>query len=330
MSEFRRPHGDWEDTAMPQLRVCVLGAGSWGTTFAKVLTDAGCDVVLYARRPAIAQAISKSHRNPSYIKKVKLPEKLRATSDAGVALAHGQDVVVLAVPSQTLRSNVTQWAPLMGSTATVVSLAKGIELGSGMRVSEVIAQVSGIETSRIAVVTGPNLAEEIALERPSATVVACSDPMRAQLLQRACTTSYLRPYTNHDVIGCELAGAMKNVMALACGIASGMKLGDNAIASVIARGLAETMHLGHALGAHPMTFAGLAGLGDLVATCISPLSRNRTFGELLGKGHTMNEAQLQNPQVVEGVTSSLALRDLAVSLGVEVPLTEQIVKICHE
>jgi glycerol-3-phosphate dehydrogenase (NAD(P)+) len=307
-----------------------LGAGSWGTTFAKVLVDAGCDVMLLARRPAVAHAVATEHRNPGYLPKIALPESLRATVDPAVALAHGRDIVVLAVPSQTLRSNMTQWAPLIGADATVVSLAKGIELGSGLRMSEVVSQVSGISPDRVAVVSGPNLAEEIARGKPSATVVACSDQTRAEQVQRACLTPYLRPYTNHDVIGCELAGAMKNVVALACGIVAGMELGDNAIASVLARGLAEASSLGQALGADPMTFAGLAGLGDLVATCISPLSRNRTFGERLGRGNSMNEAQAKNPQVVEGVTSSLALRDMAHGLGVEVPITEQIVRICHE
>ncbi|MGI8647997.1 MAG: glycerol-3-phosphate dehydrogenase [Acidimicrobiales bacterium] len=314
----------------PPLRVSVLGAGSWGTTFGKVLVDAGCDVLLWARRPEIARSIAATGRNPDYLPHIRLPVGLRATSDCAQAMEHARDLLVLAVPSQTLRSNMAEWAPAVDPGAVVVSLAKGIELGSGLRMSEVIVGVSGIDFQRVAVVSGPNLAEEIAREQPTATVVACEDSARAQLVQRACTTRYLRPYTNPDIVGCELAGAMKNVIALACGIVSGMKLGDNATASVIARGLAEITRLGHLLGADPMTFAGLAGLGDVVATCYSRLSRNRGFGELLGRGQSMSQAQLRNPQVVEGVTSSLAVRDLALRLGVDMPLTDQIVKICHE
>ncbi len=313
-----------------RLRVAVLGAGAWGTTFAKVLVDAGCDVMLWARRPVLARGIAMHARNPEYLPAIALPTALRVTSSASETLAHGVDIVVLAVPSQTLRGNLTEWAQHVDADATVVSLAKGIELGSGLRMSEVVTAVTGIDAGRIAVVSGPNLAEEIAREQPTATVVACVDHERARLVQRACSTSYLRAYTNTDVVGCELAGAMKNVIALACGIVAGMRLGDNATASVIARGLAETTRLGTVLGAEPSTFAGLAGLGDVVATCYSPLSRNRTFGELLGRGLSMSQVQLKKPQVVEGVTSCLAVRDLATQLGVEMPLTEQVVKICHD
>lgn len=312
------------------LRVAVLGAGAWGTTFAKVLVDAGCDVMLWARRPVIARSIAIHARNPEYLPGISLPAALRVTSSASEALTHGLDVVVLAVPSQTLRANLTEWAPHVGDDTVVVSLAKGIELGSGLRMSEIVTAVTGIDDARVAVVNGPNLAEEIAREQPTATVVACADDAHARLVQRACSTDYLRAYTNADVVGCELAGAMKNVIALACGIVAGMKLGDNATASVIARGLAEVTRMGEVLGAQPSTFAGLAGLGDVVATCYSPLSRNRTFGELLGRGLSMSQAQLKKPQVVEGVTSCLAVHNLAVRLGVEMPLTEQVMKICHD
>ncbi len=319
------------DGLLPErFSVAVLGAGAWGTTFAKVLVDAGCDVMLWARRPELARSIVTHARNRQYLPGIRLPTALRVTSSASEALTHGADIVVLAVPSQTLRSNLTEWAQHVGSDAVIVSLAKGIELGSGLRMSEVVTAVTGVDQERVAVISGPNLAEEIAREQPTATVVACADHERARLVQRACSTGYLRAYTNSDVVGCELAGAMKNVIALACGIVAGMKLGDNATASVIARGLAEATRLGQMLGAEPSTFAGLAGLGDVVATCYSPLSRNRTFGELLGRGLSMSQAQSKKPQVVEGVASCLAVRDLAAQLDVEMPLTEQVVKICHD
>jgi glycerol-3-phosphate dehydrogenase (NAD(P)+) len=294
-----------------------------------VLTDAGCDVTLWARRDEVAEAIDARHENPEYLPGVRLPELLRATTDAKDAL-HEADLVVLAVPSQLLRENLTGWTDEIAADATLVSLAKGVELGSMLRMSEVIVEVAGVDPSRVAVVSGPNLAKEIAHEQPAATVVACTDLARAELLQRACTTKYLRPYTNSDVVGCELGGAVKNVIALACGMTEGMGFGDNTKASLITRGLAETARLGVALGADPMTFSGLAGLGDLVATCTSPLSRNRTLGERLGRGETLEEAVAATRQTAEGVKSCRSILDLANAHGVEMPLTEQVVRVCHE
>ena len=266
------------------VKAAVLGAGTWGTAFAKVLSDAGSDVTLWARRPELAEQINLTHQNGDYLPDIDLPQSLRATHDAGAAL-RGADLVAIAIPSQTLRANLAQWAPLLPSEATLVSLMKGVELGTTKRMSEVIAEVAGAGPERIAVVSGPNLAREIAQEQPTATVVACVDEACAVAVQAACTAPYFRPYTNTDVIGCELGGAVKNVIALACGIAQGMGFGDNTLASIITRGLAETARLGVKLGADPMTFAGLAGLGDLVASCQSPLARNRSFGERLGRGN---------------------------------------------
>jgi glycerol-3-phosphate dehydrogenase (NAD(P)+) len=238
--------------------------------------------------------------------------------------------VVLSVPSQTLRGNLAQWAPHIKPDATVVSLMKGIELGTGKRMSEVIAEAAGVEPDRIAAITGPNLAPEIVKEQPAATVVACIDEARATAIQAAITTRYLRPYTNDDMVGCELGGAVKNPIALAYGIACAMGFGDNTKATLITRGLAETARLGMRLGADPLTFAGLAGLGDLVATCSSPLSRNRMFGERLGRGETLEQAQTATRQTAEGVKSCLAIRDLAQAHDVEVPITEQVERVCHE
>ncbi len=311
-------------------RVAVLGAGTWGTTFAKVLADAGCDVTLWARRAAVAEAVNVKRINTEYLPDVELPPSLRATDDAAEAL-HGADAVVLAVPSQSLRENLAGWQPLLPPAATLVSLAKGVELSTLKRMSEVVAEVADVAMNRVAVVSGPNLAREVAEEQPTATVVACGDHDRAVALQRACSTGYFRPYTNTDLVGVELAGACKNVIALACGMASGLGYGSNTMSTLITRGLAETGRLGAVLGADPMTFAGLAGLGDLVATCASPLSRNRTFGQRLGRGESLSQAQeAAHGQVAEGVKSCSSLRELAERHGVEMPLTDVVYRVCHE
>ena len=310
-------------------RAAVLGTGSWGTAFAAVMADAGTDTVLWARRPELAKAVRTTHENPDYLPGVTLPESLRATSDAAEALA-GADFVVLAIPSQTLRENLAEWRDVVPRTAIVVSLMKGIELGSTKRMSEVIAEVGDIEADRIAVVSGPNLAKEIAQRQPAATVVACRDADAAERLQTACLTNYFRPYTNTDVVGCELGGAVKNVIALACGMAEGMGFGDNTKASLITRGLAEMSRLGVALGADPLTFAGLAGLGDLSATCTSPLSRNRTVGEQLGKGRSLDDIIGEMRMVAEGVKSSRSILDLATKHAVDMPITGQVVRVVHD
>ena len=311
------------------MRAAVMGAGSWGTTFAQVLCDAGTAAVLWARRPELAKVINASRENPGYLPGVTLPAALTATGDPAEAL-DGADLVVLAVPAQSLRQNLASWAALLPPAALLVSLIKGIELGSCYRMSEVIGQVAGAPQERIAVVSGPNLAREIARREHAATVVACTDTDAAERLQRACHAAYFRPYTNPDVIGCELGGAVKNVIALAVGMAVGMGLGDNTRATLITRGLAETARLGTALGADQHTFAGLAGLGDLVATCSSPLSRNRTFGENLGRGMAMADVVANTRQTVEGVKSSQSVLELARRHGVEMPITEVMVAVMHD
>lgn len=311
------------------MRAVVLGAGSWGTAYAKVLADAGTEVTIWSRRESVAAAIRKYGTNPDYLPSVRLPEPVTATTDAEQAI-RGAALVVLAVPSQTLRGNLGAWRGWLDPDATLVSLAKGIELGTTKRMSEVVVEAAGVPPDRVVVVSGPNLAAEIAAEQPAATVVAGADPARTTALQKASSTPYFRPYTNDDVVGCELGGAVKNVIALAYGIATAMRLGDNTKATLITRGLAETARLGVRLGADPLTFAGLAGLGDLVATCSSPLSRNRTFGEHLGRGETLAQAQAATRQTAEGVKSCLAIRDLARGHDVEVPITEQVERVCHE
>lgn len=306
-----------------------MGAGSWGTTLAKVLADAGTEVTVWARRPEVAEALATDHRNPYYLPGVQLPP-IAATDEHERALA-GADIVVLAVPSQSLRANLETWAPAIGADTTLLSVAKGIENGTLLRMSEVIAEVSGADPARIAVLSGPNLAGELAAGQPAATVIGCIDAQRAAAIQRACVTGYFRPYTNTDVIGCEIGGACKNVIALACGIASGMGFGDNSIAALMTRGLAEIIRLGVALGAEPATLAGLAGVGDLIATCTSPLSRNRSFGVALGSGGSMQVAQeATHGQIAEGVKSCSSVRALADAHGVEMPLTEAVHQVCHE
>ncbi|CAG7610257.1 NAD(P)H-dependent glycerol-3-phosphate dehydrogenase [Rhodococcus opacus] len=311
-------------------KAAVLGAGSWGTAFAKVLADAGTDVTMWARRGEVAESIVSRHENTDYLPGIALPPSLTATDDARAAL-DGADIVVLAVPSQSLRDNLQVWSPMIPENATLLSLAKGIETGTLMRMSQVIIQVTGADPGRVAVLSGPNLAREIAIGQPAATVVACTDSTRALELQKASATGYFRPYTNSDVIGCEVGGACKNVIALACGMASGIGLGENTIASIITRGLAEIIRLGVALGAKPATLAGLAGVGDLVATCTSPLSRNRSFGERLGQGGSIESAQAAtHGQVAEGVKSCSSVRALAASYDVEMPLTDAVHRVCHE
>lgn len=311
-------------------RIAVMGAGSWGTTFAKVLADAGRDVVLWARRAEVADAVLRGHGNPDYLPGVALPASLQATACAKEAF-DGVDTVVFAVPSQTLRDNLADWHRSMPPEATLISLAKGVELTSLKRMSEVVMEVTAVTSDHVVVVSGPNLAREIAAEQPTASVVACTDHDRAVAVQRACGTRYFRPYTNTDVVGCELGGACKNVIALACGVAAGLGYGDNTLATLITRGLAEMGRLGAALGADPMTFAGLAGLGDLVATCASPLSRNRSFGYRLGVGDTVEQAQRStHGQVVEGVKSCLSIQQLATRCGVEVPIADGVRRVCYD
>lgn len=311
------------------IRAAVFGTGSWGTAYAKVLADSGTETTLWARRAEVATAVNEQHENAEYLPGIRLPYLLSATTDVAAALADA-DFVVLALPSQTLRENLSPWAHLIPPCAILVSLMKGVELGTTKRMSEVIAEVADVASTRVAVVSGPNLAKEIALGQPAATVVACEDESAAVRLQQASYAPYFRPYTNTDVIGSELGGAVKNVIALAVGMAEGMGFGDNTKASLITRGLTETARLGAALGADPLTFSGLAGLGDLVATCTSPLSRNRTFGEKLGNGLTVAEVVATQKQTAEGVKSCQSILELARKHDVDMPITEHVVAVVHE
>jgi glycerol-3-phosphate dehydrogenase (NAD(P)+) len=309
-------------------RCAVYGTGSWGTAFAMILADAGCEVSLWGRRPDLVDAINTGRANPEYFPDLELPPAVTATADPAQAAA-GAEFVFLAVPSQSLRANLAAWTPLLHPDAVLVSLMKGVELGTAKRMSEVVEDVTKAGPERIAVLSGPNLAPEIAARQPAASVVACADEAVARRIQTACHTAYFRPYTNTDVVGCELGGAVKNVIALAVGIAGGMGLGDNTKASLITRGLAETTRLGLAMGADAHTFAGLAGMGDLVATCSSPLSRNNTFGRNLGRGMSLAETIAVTSQTAEGVKSCESVADLARRHGVDMPITETVVDIVH-
>ena len=304
-------------------KVAVYGAGSWGTAFSVVLADGGNDVTIWARREEVADAINSSRENPDYLPGIELPPSVSATHDIEKA-AHDADIVILATPSQTLRGNLEEWAPHIAPDAVMVSLMKGVELGTLKRMSEVIAEVTGAGPERIGVISGPNLAKEIAQREPAASVVACADEDVAKMLQDRCHSPAFRPYTSTDVLGCELGGAYKNVVGLAVGMAVGLGFGDNTTASVITRGLAETARLAMKLGANPLTLMGLAGLGDLVATCSSPLSRNRSFGEKLGQGMTSEEIYASTRQVAEGAKSCASLRALAEQSGCDAPVAQYV------
>ncbi len=306
-------------------RATVLGAGSWGTAFAMTMAESGVEVTMWGRRAEIVDQVNAGE-NHTYLPGVALPGRMRATTDPAEALSRA-DVVVLAVPSQTLRGNLAEWADLIPPEAAVVSLMKGVELGTTKRMSEVIAEVGRVEIPRIVVVSGPNLAREIAVKQPAASVVACHDEATAEVVANCCATPWFRPYTNDDVVGIELGGAVKNVVALAVGMAAGMGMGDNSKASLITRGLAETARLGGALGADAATFMGLAGVGDLIATCMSPLSRNRTFGEMLGRGMTVAEVAAATSQTAEGVKSCESIHELALHHGVEMPIVGAVVGV---
>lgn len=310
-------------------RVAVVGAGSWGTAFATITAEKGIETVLWARRAELADEINARHTNAVYLPDFELPSSLASTSEMDKAV-DGADVVVMAVPSHAFRDVFRQVVPSLDGQAPLVSLTKGIEQGSLKRMTEVMAEEGDVSPERLAVVSGPNLAKEVMRRMPSASVVACGDEERAERLQRLFMAPFFRVYTNPDVVGCELSGAMKNVIAIAAGIADGMGFGDNSRASLITRGLAEVARLGIRLGADPLTFSGLAGMGDLVATCISKLSRNRGVGEELGRGRKLDDIVAETRTVAEGVRTSRAVLDLGRREGVDLPLAEHVVKVLYE
>ena len=312
---------------MPATKVAVVGAGSWGTAVA-ALVASKTPTVLWARRETLAEEIQRHHRNPEYLPDVILPDALAGTSDLEAAVRDA-GVIVMGVPSHGFRSILEEARPWIRSGVPVISLSKGIEQESLKRMTEVVAEV--LEGKNPAgVLTGPNLAKEVLAGFPAASVVAMADDGVCTNLQTLFSTGTFRVYTNPDVVGCEVGGSLKNVMAIAAGIADGLGFGDNTKAALMTRGLAELTRLGVALGGDPLTFAGLAGMGDLVATCMSKQSRNRFVGEQLGRGRPIDEIIAEMNMVAEGVKTSRAVCRLAASAGVEMPIADQVAAVIHD
>ncbi|MEX8031944.1 NAD(P)H-dependent glycerol-3-phosphate dehydrogenase [Microbacterium sp. 20-116] len=305
-------------------KVAVVGAGSWGTTFGKILADGGASVVMWARRPELAAEITESKRNSRYLPGINLPRTMTATTDLAEAL-NGAEQIYLSVPSQSLRENLAAIKPLVERTdVPIVSLMKGVEKSTGLRMSQVIEQVLQCDPARIAVASGPNLALEIAREQPTAAVISSLSPETAEAVARRARNRYFRSFVNTDVIGTEFGGVLKNLIAVAIGIVDGVGYGENTKASIITRGLVEMTDFAVAQGAQPETLQGLAGLGDLIATCQSPLSRNNTAGRLLGQGYGYKEVVAQMQQTAEGLASVAPVLQLAKQVGVDMPIVQQV------
>lgn len=311
---------------MSSIKVAVLGGGSWGTTVAHLCAH-NAPTVLWARSKETVDQINTEHQNRHYLEGYDLHESLRATTDLAEAL-HTADLLVVGVPSQAFRQTLRDAAPLVRPWIPVVSLTKGLELDSGKRMSQVIHDE--LPGHPVGVLTGPNLAKEILAGAAAASVLAMHDHAVAESLQDVFHSNLFRVYTNDDLIGCELGGAFKNVIAIASGMADGLGAGDNTRSAVITRGLAEITRLGVALGGSPLTFAGLAGMGDLIATCISPQSRNRTVGQRLGEGQPIEEVIAAMDQVAEGVKSCRIVQELGREFSVSTPITDEVVAVCHE
>jgi glycerol-3-phosphate dehydrogenase (NAD(P)+) len=306
--------------------VAVIGAGSWGTAVAAMVSH-NASTVLWARRPELADEIDTDHRSQGYLPDVLLPKELAATASLEDACGDA-DVIVMAVPSHGFRDVLERAAPHVGSGVPVISLSKGVEQETLKRMTEVVHDV--LDGHPAGVLTGPNLAKEVMAGFPAASVVAIEDETLAVELQRLFSTEWFRIYTNPDVVGCEVGGALKNVIAIAAGMVDGMGFGENTKATLLTRGLAELARLGVALGGRPLTFSGLAGMGDLIATCSSSQSRNRHVGEQLAKGHTLDEIIADMRMVAEGVKTSRAVVDLAARVDVEMPIAEQVVAALYD
>lgn len=307
----------------------VLGSGAWGTTMAQVLCDAGQDVLIWGRNADVVSEINIKNSNAKYLPGVSLPRAMQATNDIQEAFKFGE-AIVLAIPAQSLRENMSEWVTTFPQEKPVISTLKGIEANSQLRMTEVVTEILGIPPARIGLITGPNLAGELSLRQPAGAVAASSNTEISQMMIDAFTTPYFRVYPSEDLVGCELAGAAKSVIALAVGMAIGLGLGENTQAMIITRGLSEVARFGDGYGANPLTFLGLAGMGDLVASCGSGLSRNRTFGEALGRSGTMAQARVEVSKTVEGVASAAAILELAHRVGVEVPIIEVVSEVVSD
>lgn len=312
------------------MKITVLGAGAWGTTFGQVLADAGNSVTMWAVEPEIVADIRDNHRNSYRLPVVdRLPDNMTAVGDRAQAVADAE-IIVVAIAAQAARGALECFRGLIPGGALVVSLMKGIERATGKRMDQVVREALDLPEDRFVAVSGPNLSKEIAVREPSATVVASADPAAAAKVARACSTSYFHPFTSSDVIGLEYCGSLKNVVALAVGMARGAGYGENTAAMIETRGLAELTALGEAAGADPRTFSGLAGVGDLIATCGSPLSRNYTFGANLGRGLSVEEATKASNGVAEGVPTTAAVVALGDRLGVPTPLAVAMSRVLDE
>jgi glycerol-3-phosphate dehydrogenase (NAD(P)+) len=308
--------------------IAVLGAGAWGTALASLLASRS-ETRLWAREPEVVDSIRTDRENRLFLDGFRLPDTLTATNELAEALDDA-DVVVVAVPAQFLRATVTAARPLVPERALIVSVVKGLEQSTGLRMSQVLSDVlPGHEPTSIGVLSGPNLAREIMSGHPAATCVAFPDMAKADVVQSLLASDVLRVYTSDDVVGCEIGGAGKNVIAIAAGVADGLGYGTNTKAALITRGLAELSRLGVAFGGHPLTFLGLAGNGDLIATCSSPQSRNRRVGEELGKGRMLDDIVGGMHQVAEGVATAPVLLAMAASAGVEMPISSAVVALLH-
>lgn len=309
-------------------RVAVIGAGSWGTSASWLLGGKGHEISMWAREPEIAVGINATHQNPLYMKDIVLPDTVHATPDMERAL-FGAEAVVMVTPSIGVRSTAESMAPHLGSDVPVVILSKGVEEGTLFLMTEVLEDVLG-SRERLAGLSGPNHAEEVGKGVPSATVVAAYDEAVGHLFQDLFMTRFFRVYTNSDVVGVELCGASKNVVAVAAGVCDGLGYGDNTKATLMTRGLAEMSRLGHAMGANPLTYMGLAGVGDLIATCTSKNSRNRALGEFIGAGGTLEGWRAQTNMVAEGAYACIAVKALGERMGVDLPLTNQVHAVLYE
>ena len=305
-------------------KVVVLGAGQWGTTMAQVLCDAGNHVLMWGRSQELVDEVNQKHTNSKYLDENVLPVGLKATSSLTEAFGYS-NIYVLAIPAQTLRENLINWKPMFEPNALIISTLKGIEVSTMSRMTEIVSEV--LETQNVAIITGPNLANELVLRQPAGAVAAAPTIAIAEKVQQLFTTPYYRVYTSVDVLGCELAGAIKSVIALAVGMSIGMGYGENTQAMLITRGLNEVARLCAAHNADPLSAAGLAGMGDLVASCGSALSRNRTFGEVLGKSGSMDVARTTVAKTVEGVASSSAVLEISHRVGIEVPVIEAVADV---
>ncbi|PTX59891.1 glycerol-3-phosphate dehydrogenase (NAD(P)+) [Melghirimyces profundicolus] len=315
---------------MTKKKAAVLGAGSWGTVLAAVLEDNGLDVTLWARRKELAAEINRQRTNSRYLPDIHLPEALKAVDSIEEAVA-GKDLVLFVVPSHSMRAVAKMAAPHLGEETAVIHAAKGFELGSLKRMSEVLEEeLPASNSERIAVLSGPSHAEEVIRKSPTAVVVASNHPSAAEEAQSYLINSYFRVYTHPDVTGVEVGGSLKNIIALGAGLTDGLGFGDNAKAALVTRGLAEMARLGMAMGAKPITFAGLSGVGDLVVTCTSRHSRNWRAGHLLSKGIGLEEVLKRMGMVVEGVKTTQAAIGLAEKNRVEMPIARELYAVLFD